>query len=199
MNGVVSKWIKASGSLLFHYRNKIFLTSVLAVILAIIVSYYETWNPLLMMPQQSKRRGNKLMTVMNNQSIIPSMSTGNRSRVLLRLRRQYDSSCRHFLPTLRKKIFAIVDINATVKQIKELRTVSAPGCLDLERALWEEIKVSSFTLLFVAVYMTTTVCTVLRIQVHILARSILNSDQQDSRTSNGEDEMNMDNQVCFLH
>ena len=40
-----------------------------------------------------------------------------------------------------------------------------------EEKLWEEIKVSSVSLLIVSVYMMSLVCILLRIQLHIIARN----------------------------
>ncbi|RYH13662.1 hypothetical protein EON65_35100 [archaeon] len=198
----VSRLLRNVGSFLFNYRNRIVIASIIAILVAILISYYDTWNPLKLFQHHSNERrrrviGSESSLTARDKAIVGQVpSPGNRSRLLLRIRRQFDISCRHFLPTLRKKIIDTVDLNGTVKQIKELRQTGSPGSADLERALWEEIKVASFTLMFMSTYTTVALCTVLKLQLHILARSILQTEQVDLRVGSVEDEMNLDNQVC---
>ena len=45
----------------------------------------------------------------------------NKSRLLMRIRRQFDMACAQFIPTLKAKIVEVVDITNAVRQIKEIR------------------------------------------------------------------------------
>jgi hypothetical protein len=131
------------------------------------------------------------------------LEPGNRSRMLLRLRKQYDIALKQFLPTLRAKILEVVDVTSAIKRIKELRSGSGGSSLDdellrsREDMLWEEIKVSSFTLLFVSSYMVSALTVLLRVQLHILVRSFhAPSDNTDS--SHNEEQPFGDDSTCRL-
>lgn len=107
-----------------------------------------------------------------------------RARILVVVRRQYSSYAMHFLPTLKLKINEVVDVNNAVRKIKEIRSnngkSSGDSSVDIEARLWNEIKVSSITILFVTVYMESIVCTLLRILLHVVAA------YTSERESNGE-------------
>lgn len=106
-----------------------------------------------------------------------------RARILVMVRRQYNSYAMHFLPTLKLKINEVVDVNNAVSKIKEIRSnngKNSDDSVDIEAKLWNEIKVSSITILFVTVYMESIVCTLLRILLHVVAA------YTSERESNGE-------------
>ena len=91
----------------------------------------------------------------------------------------------HFLPTLKLKINEVVDVNNAVRKIKEtvLTTARVAATLPwISARLWNEIKVSSITILFVTVYMESIVCT-LRILLHVVAAYM------SERESNGDVEV----------
>lgn len=111
----------------------------------------------------------------------PGSKTLERSRMLLRVRKQYDTAAMQFLRTLKARIDECVDVKHTILQIRALRAGPANGLEDTAEAearLWEDIKVSSFTYLFVTAYTEIATCLALRIQLHILARSakVLSAD-----------------------
>ena len=104
----------------------------------------------------------------------PGSKTLERTRMLLRVRKQYDTAAMQFLRTLKARIDECVDVKHTILQIRALRAGPATGLEDkaeAEARLWEDIKVSSFTYLFVTAYTEIATCLALRIQLHILARS----------------------------
>ena len=90
--------------------------------------------------------------------------------ILQQVRKQFDNYAKHFLPTLKIKIAEVVDISNAVRKIKEIRAnTQTSDSQDVEAKLWDEIKVSSLTVLFVTVYMESIVCALLRIQLHVVA------------------------------
>ena len=93
-----------------------------------------------------------------------------RAKILLSVRKQFDNYAKHFLPTLKLKIAEVVDISNAVRKIKEIRAnTQSSDTQDVEARLWDEIKVSSLTVLFITVYMESIVCALLRIQLHVVA------------------------------
>lgn len=95
-----------------------------------------------------------------------------RAKILLLVRKQYNVYSMHFLPTLKLRIGEVVDVNNAVRKIKEIRSNNGKrtdASVDIEAKLWNEIKVSSITILFVTVYMQSMVCTLLKILLHVVA------------------------------
>eukprot|EP01039_Chlorochromonas_danica_P013575 gene13575-15740_t len=116
-------------------------------------------------------------------TLSPNHQAGLKARLLLRIRKQFDMSIRIFIPTLRKSIFDLIDITQPVKQIKQLRannstnsSASSSSSSDTEAQLWEEVKLSSFTMLFVSTYVLCGLTTLLKVQLHVLARAILRGE-----------------------
>jgi hypothetical protein len=88
---------------------------------------------------------------------------------LAKIRRQFENARQKFLPTLRVKIFEVVDCSDTIQELRRLRSTSSASLQrDAEEALWEKIKIQSISIMFVSVYMTCVVCTVLKLQFHLL-------------------------------
>ena len=92
-----------------------------------------------------------------------------------------------------------MDVSSAIRKIKELRASLNNGngngnnedyddsYIMTEAVLWDEIKISSLTLLFVSAYMVSAVTVLLRVQLHILGKSmesVLDS-QSTSSTSVG--------------
>ncbi len=107
-------------------------------------------------------------------------ASAQRSRILLRVRKEFAVQAIQFLPLLHSKILRVVDFDHAYDQLRELkRRRSAERNGDGEdgskldsNQLWEQIKDSSFTYLFVTTYICSVMCTLLRIQLHIQARVI---------------------------
>ena len=110
-----------------------------------------------------------------------AIKQGVRSRLLLRVRRHFDYAGKHFFPTLRLKIVEIVDIANAIQQIKQVRSggLADKASKSTEANLWDQIKVSSFVLLFTVAYSVSIVATVLRVQLHILARNATMYNDED--------------------
>jgi hypothetical protein len=203
------RWFQEIPKFLVRNRNKVAVASLVAILVAIVANYYH-YNPwknyfltnepqeVIDEPRNSFGRDERNTSNRSQQQQRSGhggpvggdigRKGNNRSRLLLRVRRQFDSACKHFLPTLRKKIFDLIDINTTVRQIKELRNTSnglTHGQLqvDAESQLWEDVKISAFTMHFVTMYMLAAVCTLLKIQLHILARSIALSASHKSHVA----------------
>ena len=127
---------------------------------------------------------------------------GVRSRLLLRVRRHFDYAGKHFFPTLRLKIVETVDIANAIQQIKQVRLggLSDQASKSTEANLWDQIKVSSFVLLFTVAYSVSVVATVLRVQLHILARHATMYNHEDcTNTSPSETELKYLIDSTFRH
>lgn len=197
----VTRWVRSTFRYVFQYKNRIALASIFAIVLAIVVAYYENWDPWTIFGFD-RRKNNRVCSDPQTQSnsmptkFRTSAVNGSRSRILLRIRRQYDNSCHHFIPTLRRKILDTVDISATVRKLKELRATAGINISgSAEQELWDEIKISSLSLFFVAIYMVSALCTLLRVQLHVLARTLIHMEQQDSRLHAQEEDFGLDSQV----
>jgi len=115
-------------------------------------------------------------------------AAAHRSRILLRVRKEFAVQAMQFLPLLHAKIVRVVDFDHAYDQLRELKRrrtaerngeeggddVINSGKLDSNQ-LWEQIKDSSFTYLFVTAYIGSVLCTLLRIQLHIQARAMTNA------------------------
>ena len=163
--------IQSIGGFVNRNRNKLLVASVVAIGVTLYLNYNgET-------VEDEDKHDPQLETVQRlrlaNES--NSMKAANRTKLLFKIRRQFDTSVNQFIPTLRVKIVDVIDINGTVRHIKELRAKATTNKEELETRLWTEIKDSSFAMLIVTSYMLSAVCVLLRIQLHILARSLQKS------------------------
>lgn len=149
-----------------------------AAVIAVGVTLYLTYNS----EPESEAAAVETTRPLQLVSESKAKQAANRTRLLFKVRRQFDTSASQFLPTLRIKIVEVIDINGTVKHIKELRSRATTNKEELEARLWSEIKDSSFALLVVTAYMLSAVCILLRIQLHILARTM-----QHAYVADGED------------
>jgi hypothetical protein len=190
-SSTIYHWIQSILNFIRRNPGKLGLIAFISIIVSIYLKYFIR-NPLVT-NEESRERNDPLSYSQRktNQRIL-SKST-NRSRLLLRVRRQFDLACRSFLPTLKKKIFEIVDMNQTIQKIKELRASiraskpenSAPTVPDAEDQLWEDVKVSAFAQLLLTLYLLPAITTLLRIQLHILARSFINKPNNDMDNNSG--------------
>lgn len=134
----------------------------------------------------------------------PAHKALERSRQLLRVRKQYDMGALHFLPTLKLKISEYVVVANTIQQIRELRAVAHVDSEEedskkeeAEERLWDEIKVMQFTNLFVTAYMEVAICLLLRIHVHILARSARSLTHDGDRATTDLDDTSLLDSAMF--
>lgn len=161
------------------------MASVIAIGVSAYLYYDSTLQDDAEQRQESNEKVEPIRLLSENKVAIRN---ANRARLLQRIRKQFDFAACQFLPTLRVKIVEVVDINGTVRHIKELRTHATSNQEELEARLWNEIKNASFTMLLVTAYMLSAVCTLLRIQLSILARSLYqNYENEDTDIQlNGE-------------
>ena len=132
---------------------------------------------------------------------------GDRSRMLLRIRKQFDFAIRQFLPTMHTRILEVVDVSSAIRKIKELRTANgesnrssedSSAFMRTEALLWDEIKVSSLTLVYVSAYMVSAVTVLLRIQLHILGKSMESVLQSQSNVEESESNLGADDVFKIL-
>lgn len=167
--------LQSIGGFINRNRTKI----AVATVIAVGVTLYLTYNSEPEQIEEAEAQEFRPLQVGNESK---AKKAANRTRLLFKARRQFDTSASQFLPTLRTKIIEVIDINGTVKHIKELRARATNNKDELEARLWAEIKDASFALLIVTAYMLAAVCTLLRIQLHILARTM-----HQSYMAEGED------------
>ncbi len=191
-------FLKNVGGFLHKNRNKLVIASIIAISVAVVVHYNSssTEDNLILNSEEivNENISSNDDELIEREKPNRKMSPVNRSRLLLRIRRQFDIASQHFMPTLRIKIIEVVDINGTVRQIKELRSKSNENSRQLEAQLWEEIKISSFTMLFVTAYMLSAVCVMLRVQLHVLARSAYHGSSSSGQF-NEDLEVQLDNDM----
>lgn len=121
-----------------------------------------------------------------------TLKQGMRSRLLLRVRRHFDVTAKHFFPTLRVKILEVVDISNAIQQIKQLRSAPESDMVakSTEATLWDQIKISSFVMFLTCAYMIGILAVLLRLQLHILARhAAMYNDEDPNNTSPSEAEL----------
>jgi hypothetical protein len=213
-------WIQSVIRFIKRNPGKLSIIAIVTIIVSVFLKYFNRF-PLLSYKDEEgtlASRSGKLSRPASNPKL-SVLRNAQRSRLLLRIRKQYDIACKSFLPTLRKKILETIDINHTIKQIKELRSQvqnsNNPNDLqlnDAENQLWEDVKISSFSTLFLTIYMVSALTTLLKIQLHVLARSFLHktdsnssnstsSDTTHSETSKNDDNLssgNFDNEMFIM-
>eukprot|EP00596_Hydrurales_sp_CCMP1899_P000930 CAMPEP_0119034826 /NCGR_PEP_ID=MMETSP1177-20130426/1830_1 /TAXON_ID=2985 /ORGANISM="Ochromonas sp, Strain CCMP1899" /LENGTH=313 /DNA_ID=CAMNT_0006992559 /DNA_START=361 /DNA_END=1302 /DNA_ORIENTATION=+ len=103
---------------------------------------------------------------------------------------------KQFLPTMRMKILEVVDISTAIRKIKELKISGnnetkngSDNDNNTVNELWDEIKISSITLLFMSAYMVSAVTVLLRVQLHILGKSMENIQDSQSLDDAVNDEL----------
>lgn len=166
--------LQTLGGFVSRNRNKIVIASVIAIGVSLYLAYAPEPEPETQREAEEERV--PTLKFSNEESV---RMAAHRKRLLFRARRQFDTSACQFLPTLRAKVVEVIDINGTVKHIKDLRATATTDKDELEAKLWSEIKNSSFSMLVVSAYMLCSVCILLRIQLNILGRSLQKQFQLD--------------------
>lgn len=167
-----SSVISRSGKYLWRHRNKIAVGGAVCAAGLALYAYYSSSNSIAETEEEKF-----LMSEVKKEAQL-TRKPGDRSRMLLRIRKQFDFAIRQFLPTMRAKILEVVDVSSAIRKIKELRTANTEETNGndtlavTEAMLWDEIKVSSLTLLYVSAYMVSAVTVLLRVQLHILGKSM---------------------------
>ena len=167
---------------IWKHKNKILIGGAIC---AAGYAAYQHYFPVPPKLQEDEEEEKRIATVNNMTSGHRDLlKPGQRSRMLLRIRKQFDIAIKQFLPTVRLKIATAVDVSSAIRQIKELRCIknnnenggsmkNGQHIASMNEALlWEEVKVSSLTLLYLSAYMVSAVTVLLRVQLHILGKSI---------------------------
>jgi len=74
----------------------------------------------------------------------------------------------YFLPLFRLKINSALDLSSLIRSLKESRDQRS-GSKDTEKAIWEEIKIVSFALVFVTSYVVSSISVIFQVQLYLLA------------------------------
>ena len=186
---MLSSWANNIGG--FLNRNKGRIAIVAAVAIAVTAYYHYSSSPNSEEDRKNEfinEDSEKLLDDSKSKSTseIETDETASRNnKLLINIRQQFDTAALQFLPTLRLKIFEVVDIEMTVRKIKEIRSSTITDKAILEDDLWNELKISSFTILFVTAYMLSFVCVLIRVQLHIISKSM----QVDSNEFNSSDDI----------
>jgi len=170
------------GKFLWRNKDKIILTGALLGSVGLLYYYnsnvsnamLEEWSHAEGVEEDTDRSLSEDDMFINRARQLPEVKKAQ----LVKIRRQFENARQKFLPTLRVKIFEVVDCSDTIQELRRLRSTSSASLQrDAEEALWEKIKIQSISILFVSVYMSCVVCTVLKLQFHLLGNY---SNQGDS-------------------
>ena len=116
-------------------------------------------------------------------------ATDQTENTRLSINLHFDKIIRILIPLIRAKVNDTIDVNSAIRKIKELRGEEpehdTTNMRITEAMLWEDVKVSSLTLLFVSTYLVSAVTVLLRVHLHMMmgnksmlhrSRSIASSD-----------------------
>ena len=199
LSEVNTSYFAQTGKYLWKHRNKIAVGG--AVCAAGLVIYYSLSNKATETEDERKILAE---VKRRSQSV---RRPGDRSRMLLRIRKQFDFAIRQFLPTMHTRILEVVDVSSAIRKIKELRSANgesnrssedSSAFMRTEASLWDEIKVSSLTLVYVSAYMVSAVTVLLRIQLHILGKSMESVLQSQSYVEESESNLGADDVFKIL-
>lgn len=157
------KFLDDTGKFLWKHKSKIVVG---AAVVGSIVWYYQSQSADTIAEEDAiasspRRNGDRKYSS-------PKKSP-QRQHLLQRADALYDFSLSCFLPTIRTRISEIVDTAECVRQLKELRAQRNVSN-GAETQLWQDIKISSFTIFFTHIYVLATVCLIIRVQMHIFIR-----------------------------
>jgi len=151
-------------NVLWNNRGKLAIAAAIAISSAVIL-HYTTLSPQVP-PSLSEQESEQS----NPSAVKKAMTPSLRSKLLIKARKQFETASKQFLTTLRHKIIEEVDVISAVRQIKEVRASGSSDSKEAEARLWEDIKIGSFTLLYVTIYMSSVLSVLLKVQMHQLAK-----------------------------
>lgn len=162
------KYLKSFGG--FFKRN--FIKVLSSTLLLIVLTYfYNLHNKNLLNKNNSKTPLNPIQ----NSSAVKSYKFGNKSKILLKLRRQFLIGVFHLVPTFKKKIINQYDVLKLSKEIKRIRKSSSESSNksfdSIELMLWEDLKVYSISLYISTIYFLSLLCILLKIQLFVMGSS----------------------------
>lgn len=183
--------LNSIGKQIYKYRNHIFFASAVGIGLSLYWLNDESNNNTCSSSQINNKQESVTLTVSEKKKI------SDHAQIMQTLRKQFETAGNFLLPTLKKKIINIIDINTAIKQIKELRvkelrfkaqnssSTKDPSADSItseqellqyqeeEYMLWVDVKNATFTLAIVNLYAISLLCTLLRIQLALLGREFL--------------------------
>lgn len=96
---------------------------------------------------------------------------------LVRINEEYETTLNKFIPILHLKIVNIVDMSGTIKQLRSGRsgdmTSNDSTVIATEDDLWDEIKVASFSLVYITAYALCALTILLRIHIHLFSAAAM--------------------------
>lgn len=177
---------KQVGDFLWDNRNKLAVSAVCIVGIGAAVSF------MVNNPSGNNTLGQELSEMQEVNIPLRRSRKKYRSTTLIRVNKSCERAMEKFLPTLRLKIIDIIDVSSAIAEIRQLRSCRQSGedtemLKETEAKLWETIKVTSISILFVTVYSMCAICTLLKLQFHIIAACIP-SISTSTASSNLEEE-----------
>lgn len=166
------KFLDDTGKFLWKHKSKIIVG---AAVVGSIVWYYQSQSTDAIVEEDTNNNSPRRD---RNLKYSSPKKGPQRQHLLQRADALYDFSLSCFLPTIRTRILEIVDTAECVRQLKELRAQRSISN-GAESQLWQEIKVSSFTIFFTHIYVLAAVCLIIRVQMHIFIRYAGVNDEAD--------------------
>lgn len=150
--------LKKVGDFVWKHKTKIVVISALAIAAAAYHQYSSSNH-------DEVDENEKKDTIIENKS--KRLDLQQRSKLSLKANKQFDSLVGPLLMTLRSRVTEELDIASIVRTIKEIR-LKLKDSNEIE--LWEEIKILSFSMIFVNSIMMSIFVGVLRLQIYLVAR-----------------------------
>lgn len=151
----------------FKHRTRLAIGLVVAISTTVAYVIYN----------QNNTSNNQSISLTSNNSNKRGFNINEKTVIIIQSRKQFDNAIKQFLVTLKMKLNEALDITHAIRQIKELRLQIKKDMIDInetdsiqEDVLWEDIKINAFTQLLVTVYLVSALCSVLKLQVYLLAR-----------------------------
>ena len=166
--GGLEEW----GKFLYQHRGKVVAVAAVGVAIGV---YFSFQNNSLLSTRQLEEEEVSLEETSSSSSrkqVKKPQSLAEQMRRVARIQDEFERTLQIFLPTLHIKVVSIVDVGSTILRIKELRRGKRPeeeAEGGAEEELWEEIKVSSFVMVFVAAYSLCILSVLLRIQLYMIS------------------------------
>jgi hypothetical protein len=104
---------------------------------------------------------------------------------LVHAEREFSLLVLNFLPNLQTKVNEKVDVSKPIRELKQLKAAGPDADKEQVQRLWNEILISTFTLVMSACFMFCTMVTLLKVQVHLLARASSGGAESEGNPMNG--------------
>lgn len=99
--------------------------------------------------------------------------------------REFSLLVLNFLPNLQAKVNEKIDVSKPIRELKQLKAAGPDADKEQVQRLWRKILISTFTLVMTACFMFCTMVTLLKVQVHLLARASSGSVDSEGSPLNG--------------